>query len=131
LVQRYGSLGNSPVRLMAKTFYGTKDAADEQVVVLSNILSSAATVGYDSTLGLKDSAVVALNGEKIKSLVHLAHLITSCKEEFLRFDMEAGGKVVVVEREVAEKCTEDVMEQHNMNSHMSKDVKLALEEVEK
>jgi hypothetical protein len=45
--------------------------------------------------------------------------------------MEAGGKVVVVEREVAEKCTEDVMEQHNMNSHMSKDVKLALEEVEK
>jgi S1-C subfamily serine protease len=130
LVQRYGSLGNSPVRLMAKTFYGTKEAKDEQVVVLSNILACPATVGYDSTLGLKDSAVLALNGEKIKCLAHLARLITACKEQFLRFDMEAGGKVIVVETEVAKKCTADVMEQHNMNSPMSKDVRLALNEVE-
>jgi len=130
LVQRYGSLGNSPVRLMAKTFYGTKETSDEEVVVLSNILACPATVGYDSTLGLKDSAVLALNGERIKSLAHLARLITACKEQFLRFDMEAGGKVIVVETEVAKKCTEDVMEQHNMNSSMSKDVKLSLQEIE-
>jgi len=130
LVQRYGSLGNSPVRLMAKTFYNTKETPDEEVVVLSNILACPATVGYDSTLGLKDSSVLALNGEKIKSLEHLARLITACKEQFLRFDMEAGGKVIVVETEVAKQCTEDVMEQHNMNNSMSKDVKLSLQEIE-
>jgi S1-C subfamily serine protease len=132
LIQRYGSLSlrSAPVRLMAKSFYGTKEEPGEQVVVLSNILACPATVGYDSTLGLKDSAVVELNGVKIKSLVHLARLITACKEEFLRFDVEAGAKVIVLETEVAKKCTEDVMEQHNMNSCMSKDVKMALKEVE-
>lgn len=127
LVQRYGSLGNSPVRLMAKTFFGTKQTVEEEVVVLSNILACKATVGYDSTLGLRDTAVVAFNGTKITSLVQLARLVRECKDEFLRFDMEAGSKVIVVERAAAEKCTGEVMEQHSMNSAMSRDVEVALE----
>lgn len=35
LIQRYGSLGSSPVRLMSKTYYGTKSRVEEEVVVLS------------------------------------------------------------------------------------------------
>ncbi len=31
LVQRYGSLSSSPVRLMTKTYFGLKETADEQV----------------------------------------------------------------------------------------------------
>lgn len=31
LIQRYGSLGGSPVRLIGKTYYGTKARDDEQV----------------------------------------------------------------------------------------------------
>ena len=126
LVQRYGSLGNSPVRLMAKTFFGTKKTEDEEVVVLSNILACKATVGYDSTLGLRDAAVMAFNGVKVTSLAQLARLVRECKDEFYRFDMEAGSKVIVIEGEAADICTSEVMEQHSMNSPMSRDVELAL-----
>ena len=128
LVQRYGSLSAAPVRLMSKTFYGTKASEEEQVVVLSNILACSATVGYDSTLGLRDAAVVSFNGVEIKSLAQMARLVIDCRHEFLRFDMEAGSKLIVVETEAARACTAEVMEQHNMKSAMSKDVEAALDE---
>ncbi len=35
LIQRYGSLANAPVRLVAKSYYGTKRHEGQQVVVLS------------------------------------------------------------------------------------------------
>ena len=126
LRQRYGRLSCSPVRLMAKSYFGTKEEADEEVVVLSNILASEATVGYDSTPGLRDSSVVACNGEKVKNLVQLAKLVRDCSSEFLRFDMEAGEKVIVVDRKLVEECTHEVMEAHSMKSPMSSDVEEAL-----
>lgn len=127
LVQRYGSLGASPVRLMAKTYFGAKVRSEEQVVVLSNILVSPATVGYDSTLGLRDSAVVAFNGTKVSNLVQLAGLVTKCRDDFLRFDMEAGGKVIVLDSEAARKCTEQCIDQHNMRAAMSRDIEDCLD----
>lgn len=39
LIQRYGSLSSSPVRLMSKTYYGTKTKPEEEVVVLSKCVS--------------------------------------------------------------------------------------------
>ena len=38
-----------------------------QVVVLSNVLACHATTGYESTLGLKDSAVVSFNDTPIRN----------------------------------------------------------------
>jgi PDZ domain len=108
LVQRYGSLSNAPVRLMAKTFYGIKDRLDHQTVVLSNVLACSATMGYDSTPGIRDSAVKAFNGEAVWSLVGLAKAVRATKEPFLRFDMEAGSKVIIMDAEVARECTDQV-----------------------
>lgn len=35
----------------AQTYFGTKSQTDEQVVLLSTVLASDATLGYEATLG--------------------------------------------------------------------------------
>lgn len=126
LLQRYGSLGSSPARLMFKTYFGTKSTPDEEVVILSGVLACAATTGYDSAQGLQDSPVVAFNGSPIRSLPHLAQLLAACEDPFLRFTLEAGDKVVVLDAALARKCTAQVMADQNINSHMSKDLQAAV-----
>lgn len=101
-------MGNAPVRLMAKSYFGFKTAPDKQLVVLSNVLASAATMGYDATVGIRDSAVVAFNGTPVTNLVHLSRMVVDCDEEFMRFDIESG-RVVILETGAA-----DVMDQNNV-----------------
>lgn len=122
LVQRYGSLGQSPVRLMTKTYFGLKESGDQQVVVLSNILACSATMGYESTLGIKDSPVTAFNGTRINNLAQLALLVMNNTEDFLRFDLEAANKVVVLDAKNAVECTQQILDDHNITTQMSKDV---------
>lgn len=69
------------------------DCCFMQVVVLSNILACSATMGYESTLGIKDSPVTAFNGTRINNLAQLALLVMNNTEDFLRFDLEAANKV--------------------------------------
>ncbi len=47
LEQCYGSLMQAPVRLAMKTYYAVKDTPDQQVVLLSTILSCSANNGYE------------------------------------------------------------------------------------
>lgn len=114
------------MRILTKTYYGTKARGDEQVVILTNILACSAAIGYDVTVGLKDSAVVAFNGERVWSLVQLARMVTECKDKFLRFEMEAANKVIVMDAGLARECTKSLCERENMASPMSKDVEAAL-----
>ena len=93
-----------------------------QVVILSGVLACAATTGYDSAQGLQDSPVVAFNGSPIRSLPHLSQLLAACSDPFLRFTLEAGDKVVVLDAALAAECTAQVMEDQNISSPMSKDL---------
>lgn len=126
LLQRYGALNSSPVRLLERAYFGTKSRMEEELVVLSNVLACQATLGYDATQGLRDSAVVAFNGQKVRNLVHLARMVSSCEDEFLKFDMEAGKKFIILERVLANQCTMEVIENHNMRASMSSNVEAAL-----
>lgn len=130
LVQRYGSLSASPVRLMHKTWFGVKNEPDQQVVVLSNVLACAATAGYEATLGLKDSAVTAFNGTPIRNLAHLARLVSQNTEPFLKFELEASNKVVVLDAATATSCTDLILEEHSISSKMSKDIEFILKQEE-
>lgn len=47
LESAYGSLSAAPVRLAMQTYYGVKHTPDEAVVLLSTVLSSPATNGYE------------------------------------------------------------------------------------
>ncbi|PSC68632.1 Protease Do-like 9 [Micractinium conductrix] len=85
LVQRYGSLGAAPVRLMSCTYYG--------VVVPSSVLACDTTLGCESTLGVRDGVVQRFNGQPIHSLAQLARLVEDSREQYFRFDLEAASKV--------------------------------------
>jgi hypothetical protein len=64
-----------------------------QVVVLSSVLACDATMGYESTLGIRDSPVTAFNGQRVHNLAQLARLVQASREEYMRFDLEAANKV--------------------------------------
>jgi S1-C subfamily serine protease len=130
LAQRYGSLHSAPVRLLKKSYYGLKSRPDEEVVVLSNVLACAATAGYDSTVGVRDGALAAFNGEKVWNMLGLARAVgAACAAgagcEFLRFDLETG-KTVVLEVAAARRCTGEVAESNSMKASMSADLAAAL-----
>jgi hypothetical protein len=100
------------------------------VVVLSNVLACAATAGYDSTVGVRDGALAAFNGEKVWNMLGLARAVgAACAAgagcEFLRFDLETG-KTVVLEVAAARRCTGEVAESNSMKASMSADLAAAL-----
>ncbi|EFN59770.1 hypothetical protein CHLNCDRAFT_56559 [Chlorella variabilis] len=112
---------------MNKTYFGVKSTSDEQVVVLSSVLACDATMGYESTTGVRDSAVAAFNGTPVQNLAQLARLVMACQEGFMRFDLEAANKVVVVDAAQAHRCTAVIRDEHNIAADMSKDVQEQLD----
>lgn len=46
---------------------------------------------------------------------------------YLRFDLESGNKVVVLEAALAEMCTQQALHDHNISNRMSQDILIAME----
>ena len=63
-------------------FYGQARAADEQVVVLAQVLSTDVTQGYEDIV---NNALQKFNGKKVRNLRHLSQMIEACDDAFLRF----------------------------------------------
>lgn len=118
----YGSLGAAPVRLAMQTYYGVKETADQAVVLLSTVLSSPATNGYE----FKDAIVTHFNGQRITNLLHLAKLVDGCTEEYMRFTTDSCNKVIVLEREAAVAATERVLLDNAIPARMSRDLQATL-----
>lgn len=57
--------------------HGYKETADEQVVVLSQVLNAAINVGYEY---VTNTTVLRFNGVKVRNLAQLAELVENCKE---------------------------------------------------
>jgi S1-C subfamily serine protease len=63
----------APVDLIAKTYYGTLEFPDQQVVLLSNILVDDSNAGYGASF--HNIELVSLNGVRVKNLKHLVELV--------------------------------------------------------
>ncbi|RMZ53985.1 hypothetical protein APUTEX25_002562 [Auxenochlorella protothecoides] len=131
LAQRYGSVAAAPVRLLHRSFLGVRARAGEQTVVLSTVLACPATLGYEGAGGLRDSPLVAFNGTPVDCLAQLASLVAACNEPSMRFDMEAGGKMIILDSAVARACTAGVMEDHGISATMSPDIAAAVERAQR
>ena len=108
----------APVRILDKLFNSNADSKDEQIVVLSQVLVSKIVVGYEDFI---NTQLMAFNGEKIKNLKQLSLLVSSCRDEFLRFDLD-DKRVVVLSTEKALDATADVLETHCIASDRSSDL---------
>eukprot|EP00850_Spirogloea_muscicola_P009186 SM000051S17546 [mRNA] locus=s51:220822:226189:+ [translate_table: standard] len=121
LVSEYGPEFEyeTPVKLLDKMMHGMAEYDNEQVVVLSQVLANDVNIGYED---ITNSQVLSLDGEKIRNLQHLAHLVDTCPTEFLRFSLELQ-EVVVLEMKAARAATADILRDHCIPSDRSEDLK--------
>ncbi|ORM39766.1 putative protease [Babesia sp. Xinjiang] len=91
----------------------------QEVVVLSQILASDITVGYE----FKNVRLLSVNGQDVKNLRHLEELICSIPEDepFIRFHIERGS-MIVLDRKRALAMHDEILYQHAIPSHKSREL---------
>ncbi|GFE53642.1 serine protease [Babesia ovis] len=93
------------------------DDAGQEVVVLSQILASELTVGYD----FRNVRLEKINGQLVKNLQHLEDLIESVPsdEQFITFKFE-GEIIIVLDRQRSRDLHPHILQQHAIQTHRSR-----------
>ncbi|KAF8056110.1 DEGP9 [Scenedesmus sp. PABB004] len=109
---------DAPVKLLDKLMHGMAEAPGQQVVLLSQVLASDVTIGYEDML---NTQVVALNGVKVRNVAELAALVDGCDEPYLHFDLDYNQKVVLATRR-AKAATQEILAMHCIAADRSADL---------
>ncbi|KAM7471331.1 hypothetical protein LguiA_009514 [Lonicera macranthoides] len=109
----------APVKLLDKLLYEMPQSAEEQIVVVSQVLVADINIGYEDIV---NTQVLAFNGQPVKNLKSLADMVESCTDEFLKFDLEYQ-QIVVLQTKTAKAATLDILTTHCIPSAMSDDLK--------
>nr|KYP71505.1 hypothetical protein KK1_010768 [Cajanus cajan] len=89
------------LKLLARARYSLAKFKGEQIVILSQ--------------------VVKFNGTRIKNIHHLAHLIDSCEDRYLRFEFE-DSYVAVLEREATAAASSSILRDYGIPTERSSDL---------
>lgn len=106
----------APIKLVEKAFAASKRDSQEEVVVLSKVLAADINSGYQDTGNIQ---VLKVNGQRVVNLAHLAHLVSTCSDKFVRFDLE-WNKVIYIAHDKATKMLPDILEQNSIPAAHSK-----------
>lgn len=82
----------------------------EEVVVLSQILASEISSGYD---GIRNIKLESVNGEAVRSMMQLQRVLETATDEFLVFGL-SHTQTVVLRRSVALSATPTILAQHSI-----------------
>ncbi|EFJ16952.1 hypothetical protein SELMODRAFT_154815 [Selaginella moellendorffii] len=110
---------DAPVKLLNKLLHSMAKTQDEQLVVVSQVLVADVNIGYEDIV---NTQVLAFNGTSVTNLKHLANMVESCKDEFLKFDLD-HQQVLVLETQRAKAATPAILATHCIPSPMSSDLK--------
>ncbi|KAH9790534.1 protease Do-like 9 [Citrus sinensis] len=132
---------DAPVKLLDKLLHAMAQSVDEQIVVVSQVLSlfhflnsaflvfritaSFSVLVADINIGYEEivnTQVLALNGKPVRNLKSLADMVESSEDEFLKFDLEYQ-QIVVLKSKTAKEATSDILATHCIPSAMSGDLK--------
>ncbi|KAG5002678.1 hypothetical protein AAZX31_10G021500 [Glycine max] len=106
------------LKLLARARYSLAKFKGEQIVILSQVLANEVNIGYED---MGNQQVVKFNGTRIKNIHHLAHLIDSCKDRYLRFEFE-DSYVAVLEKESVTTASPSVLSDYGIPSERSSDL---------
>ncbi|XP_021912324.1 protease Do-like 9 [Carica papaya] len=95
-------------------------SADEQLVVVSQVLVADINIGYEDIV---NTQVLAVNGVPVKNLRSLADMVENCNDDYLRFDLEYD-QIVILHTKNARAGTLDILKTHCIPSAMSEDLKI-------
>ncbi|KAI4389076.1 hypothetical protein MLD38_001340 [Melastoma candidum] len=110
---------DSPVKLLDKLLHAMAESVDEQLVVVSQVLVSDISIGYEDIV---NTQVLAFNGKPVKNLKSLANMVERCNDEYLRFDLDYQ-QIVVLRTKTAKAVTSDILLTHCIPSALSDDLK--------
>eukprot|EP00124_Ichthyophonus_hoferi_P003193 Ihof_evm7s263 gene=Ihof_evmTU7s263 len=99
---------DAPVKLLNRFIHGRKKQIDQQVVVLSQVLDTDVTHGYEY---LMNCQLLQFNGAAINNMKHLVELVDNCTDAYFRFDLEYE-EMIVLHRETALACNEKILATH-------------------
>lgn len=106
------------LKLMAKARYSLPKFEGEQMVILSQVLASDVNIGYED---MSNQQVLKLNEIKIKNIRHLAHIVDSCNDKYLIFELE-DNFLVVMERQAASAATPQILKDYGIACERSPDL---------
>ncbi|XP_023752356.1 protease Do-like 9 [Lactuca sativa] len=110
---------DAPVKLLDKLLHELPKSQDEQIVVVSQVLVADINIGYEEIV---NTQVLAFNGKEVKNLKSLANMVESCRDDYLKFELEYQ-QIVVLETKTAKAATVDILLTHCIPSAMSDDLK--------
>ncbi|KAL4579071.1 hypothetical protein LXL04_015206 [Taraxacum kok-saghyz] len=116
----------TPVKLLEKLLHELPKSLDEQIVIVSQVLAADINIGYEDIVNIQ---VVAFNGEKVKNLKHLADMVESCTDDYLKFESDSQ-QILVMETKAANAATIDILLTHCIPSAMSNDLQAPQNAVE-
>jgi len=111
----------APVRFVEKALYATKEHADQEVVILSQILAADINVTYQQYV---PNVITHVNNVAIRNLRHLVELVDTNTEPFLRFDLESE-RIVILNAKDALAQSGCILEHHNIPFAKSIDLRTA------
>uniref|UniRef100_A0A7I4EG20 Protease Do-like PDZ domain-containing protein n=1 Tax=Physcomitrium patens TaxID=3218 RepID=A0A7I4EG20_PHYPA len=109
---------DAPVKILEKSRHGMAEFDDEQLVVVSQVLANDVNIGYEE---IANTLVKTFNGVKIRNLRHLADLIDTCTDDFMRFELDYCS-LVVLETKVARSVTPKILEDNCVPTDRSQDL---------
>ena len=109
----------APRKLMILFEDGKKSKPDEQVVLLSQVLSDNVNVGYTD---LREVQVIKVNGADVLNLKDLMGKIEANKGPCLIFDLENHSRIVL-DTALAKEATEPILKKYRITSAKSESLK--------
>eukprot|EP00271_Cylindrocystis_brebissonii_P001037 TRINITY_DN11285_c1_g2_i3.p1 TRINITY_DN11285_c1_g2~~TRINITY_DN11285_c1_g2_i3.p1 ORF type:complete len:771 (+),score=157.38 TRINITY_DN11285_c1_g2_i3:347-2314(+) len=110
---------DTPVKLLDKLLNGQAEFADQQVVVLSQVLAHDVNVGYED---VTNQQVLKVNGVLIRNLQHLAGLLDACdSSEYVSLSLD-HSLLLVLDTAAARRSTAGLLHEHCIPADRSEEL---------
>eukprot|EP00160_Parvularia_atlantis_P002625 Unigene12193_Nuclearia_a/m.37052 Unigene12193_Nuclearia_a/g.37052 ORF Unigene12193_Nuclearia_a/g.37052 Unigene12193_Nuclearia_a/m.37052 type:complete len:231 (-) Unigene12193_Nuclearia_a:52-744(-) len=103
-------VSQSPRRLVEKALNGNRREHDEQVIVLSKVLTDELNYGYQRFVNLE---VLAYDGQPVRNLRHLHELVHRQTGEYDEFELDNQLSIILNRRDAAE-ASPRILERHRV-----------------
>jgi len=91
---------------------GSQDFVDEQVIIVTQVLASPVTVGYQD---ICNENVKTFNGTKIRNLRHLSEMTNAIEDGYMEFGLASEDKIVLNAKE-AKQENSNILQKNMINS---------------
>ncbi|CAN8232727.1 unnamed protein product [Cochlearia groenlandica] len=108
----------SPRNLCVRALKELPKIADQQLVIISQVLVDDINTGYERYCELQ---VKKVNEVEVNNLRHLYQLIENCDTEHLRIDLD-DGRVIILDYQSAKTATSMILKRHRVASAVSSDL---------